>query len=52
MKLLTIQAGRGFGEAQLTLTSSIICVGDTVAHCAKPRETIEAIRECGINGQR
>jgi predicted phosphodiesterase len=28
--------------------SSIICTGDTVAYCAQPNETVEAIREWGI----
>jgi predicted phosphodiesterase len=46
--LQALTALRAVAEELGLPPSSIICTGDTVAYCAQPSETIEAIREWGV----
>jgi predicted phosphodiesterase len=46
--LQALAALRAVAEELALPPSSIICTGDTVAYCALPAETIETIREWGI----
>jgi predicted phosphodiesterase len=46
--LQALRALRDIAEEHALPPSSIICTGDTVAYCAQPGETLEAIREWGI----
>jgi predicted phosphodiesterase len=46
--LQALTALRAIAEELGLAPGSIICTGDTVAYCAQPGETIEAIREWGI----
>lgn len=46
--LQALTAMRTIAEELALPPSSIICTGDIVAYCAQPAETIEAIREWGI----
>ncbi len=46
--LQALRALRAIAEELALPPSSIICTGDIVAYCAQPAETIEAIREWGI----
>jgi predicted phosphodiesterase len=46
--LQALTALREIAEELALPPSSIICTGDTVAYCAQPGETVEAIREWGI----
>jgi predicted phosphodiesterase len=47
--LQALTAIRSIAEELWLPASSIICTGDTVAYCAQPNETVEAIREWGIH---
>jgi predicted phosphodiesterase len=46
--LQALTALRAIAEYLRLPPSSIICTGDTVAYCAQPTETVEAIRSWGI----
>jgi predicted phosphodiesterase len=46
--LQALMALREIAEELALPPNSIICTGDTVAYCAQPGETVEAIREWGI----
>jgi predicted phosphodiesterase len=46
--LQALTALRSIAEDLGLPPSSIVCTGDTVAYCAQPNETVEAIREWGI----
>jgi predicted phosphodiesterase len=46
--LQAMTALRSIADGMRLPPSSIICTGDTVAYCAQPSETIEAIRSWGI----
>jgi len=46
--LQALTALRAIAEDLRLPPSSIICTGDTVAYCAQPDETVEAIRSWGI----
>lgn len=46
--LQALTAMRAIAEELALPPQAIICTGDTVAYCAQPRQTIEAIRDWGI----